>query len=275
MRRRQHVGLIMEITGRIAVVTGAAGGIGRALALALARSGASHIVCADLDAEGAKATADAVNGTAIAGDISSESGVRELIERTEADIGPIGIFCGNAGIIMRGGFDIADERWQKIWDINVMAHVRAARLLVPLMKARGGGYFLITASAAGLLNQVGSAPYGVTKHAAVGFAEWLALTYGDDGIGVTVLCPQAVRTAMTAGREQGVASINGMIEPDVVAETGLAAVREGRFLALPHPEVETYMRRKADDYDRWIGGMRKLNRQFGETASVEIPQENA
>lgn len=275
MRRLQHVGLIMEITGKIAVVTGAAGGIGRALALALAKSGAAHIVCADLDAEGAQATADAVNGTAIVGDISSENGVRNLIDRTEAEIGPIGLFCGNAGIIMRGGFDIADERWLKIWDINVMAHVRAARLLVPLMKARGGGYFLITASAAGLLNQVGSAPYGVTKHAAVGLAEWLALTYGDDGIGVTVLCPQAVRTAMTEGREKGVASINGMIEPDVVAETGLAAVREGRFLALPHPEVETYMRRKADDYDRWIGGMRKLNRQFGETASVETPQENA
>ena len=256
----------MEVAGRIAVVTGAGGGIGRALARALAEAGAAHVVCADINEAEVTETARAVGGTAIRTDMAREEDIRRLIERTEAEIGPISLFCGNAGIILRGGWEVPDADWQRIWDINVMAHVRAARLLVPRMQARGEGHFLITASAAGLLNQVGAAPYGVTKHAVIGLAEWLALTHGDDGIGVTVLCPQAVRTAMTAGREKGVASINGMLEPEAVAETALAAVRDGRFLALPHPEVEAYMRRKTDDYDRWIGGMRKLNRQFGAAA---------
>lgn len=156
-----------------------------------------------------------------------------------------------------------DEDWQRIWEINVMAHVWAARHVVPRMIQRGGGYLLNTASAAGLLNQIGSAPYGVTKHAAVGLAEWLALTYGDQGIKVSVLCPQAVRTAMTAGHEDHVAAIDGMMEPGPVAEACLKAVEAETFLVLPHPEVLQYMRNKTENYDRWIGGMRKLNRRFG------------
>lgn len=256
----------MDVQGKVVVVTGAAGGIGRALALALAEGGAGHVVCADIDAEGARQTAEAVGGTAMTVDMASDADIRRLVTETERDIGPIALFCGNAGIMARGGEELPDEVWQRMWDVNVMAHVRTARVLLPLMRARGAGHFLITASAAGLLNQVGSMPYGVTKHAAVGLAEWLALTYGDEGIGVTILCPQAVRTAMTAGREMGVASIDGMLEPAEAAAVALKAVAEGHFLALPHPEVLGYMRRKTEDYDRWIGGMRKLNRQFSPRA---------
>jgi len=161
-----------------------------------------------------------------------------------------------------GGVEVPDDQWQKIWDINVMSHVWAARHLVPRMAARGGGYLLNTASAAGLLNQVGSAPYGVTKHAAVGLAEWLALSYGDQGIKVSVLCPQAVRSEMTRGHEEGVAAMDGMLEPEPVAEACVAAIRAETFLVLPHAEVLGYMRKKTENYDRWIGGMRKLNRLF-------------
>lgn len=251
-----------EFAGRVAVVTGAAGGIGRSLALLLARSGAARVVCADIDAEGAARTAAEIGGIGVGADMARDDDIRRLIDEAESRAGPVDLFCGNAGIIRRGGEEVPDADWQLSWDVNVMAHVRAARHLVPRMRSRGGGHFLITASAAGLLNQVGAASYAVTKHAAVGFAEWLALTYGDDGIGVTILCPQAVRTGMTAGRTPGVASIDGMMEPDDVAESGLQAVREGRFLALPHAEVAGYMLRKAENYDRWIGGMRKLNRRF-------------
>jgi NAD(P)-dependent dehydrogenase (short-subunit alcohol dehydrogenase family) len=255
----------MDITGKIVVVTGAAGGIGRALALRCHAAGAAHVVCADRDAGGATATAAAIGGTAIETDVSREAEIAALIDRVETDIGPIGLFCSNAGITARGGPELPDAIWQNMWDINVMAHVWAARHLVPRMIARGGGYLLNTASAAGLLNQVGSAPYGVTKHAAVGLAEWLALTYGDQGIKVSVLCPQAVNTAMMKGKEGGVAAVDGMIEPDAVAEACLAAIRDERFLVLPHPEVAGYMQNKTRDYDRWIGGMRKLNRRFSAT----------
>jgi NAD(P)-dependent dehydrogenase (short-subunit alcohol dehydrogenase family) len=200
-------------------------------------------------------------------DVSKEDDIRGLIEWTEAEVGPIDLFCSNAGILVQGGPEASNEDWQRIWDINVMSHVWAARHLVPRMKARGGGYLLNTASAAGLLNQVGAAPYGVTKHAAVGLAEWLALTYGDDGIKVTVFCPQAVRSGMTRGHEEGVASIDGMLEPEDAAQACLDAIREERFLALLHESVLQYMRNKSENYDRWIGGMRKLNRKFGATAA--------
>ncbi|RFA27800.1 short-chain dehydrogenase [Alkalilimnicola ehrlichii] len=252
----------MDIKDRIVVVTGAAGGIGRALALRFAKAGAKRVVCADLDEAGAQATAEQVGGIARRVNVAAEEDIKALIEEVEAQEGPIDLFCSNAGILMRGGPEVPDEDWQRIWDINVMAHIYAARHLVPRMQARGGGYLLNTASAAGLLSQVGSAPYAVTKHAAVGFAEWLALTYGDDGIKVSVLCPQAVRTAMTEGHEEGVASVNGMLEPEPVAEACLQAIEEETFLVLPHPEVLDYMRRKTENYDRWIGGMRKLNRIY-------------
>ncbi|MDG1069258.1 MAG: SDR family NAD(P)-dependent oxidoreductase, partial [Sulfitobacter sp.] len=219
--------------------------------------------CVDRDIAGAEITAKMMGGTAYQVDVSVKDQITGMIDAVEADAGPIDLFCSNAGISVAGGVEVEDDAWQKIWEINVMSHVWAARHLVPLMAARGGGHLLNTASAAGLLNQIGSAPYGVTKHAAVGLAEWLALTYGDQGIKVSVLCPQAVRTEMTRGHEDHVAAINGMMEPGPVAEACVEAIRNETFLVLPHPEVVQYMRNKTDNYDRWIGGMRKLNRRFG------------
>jgi NAD(P)-dependent dehydrogenase (short-subunit alcohol dehydrogenase family) len=252
----------MQIKDKIVVVTGAASGIGRALAQKFASEGAKLVVCADINAEGAQATARQVGGIAIPTNVGKEVDIKRLIETVEAQHGPIDLFFSNAGIGIGGGAEVSDDRWQRIWDINVMAHVWAARYLVPRMIARGGGYLLSTASAAGLLSQIGSAPYAVTKHAAVGLAEWLAITHGDQGIKVSVLCPQAVRTAMTAGNADGVASIDGMLEPEVVADACIRAIEAEDFLVLPHPEVLEYMRRKTADYNRWIGGMRKLNRKF-------------
>ena len=252
----------MKLKDRIIVVTGAASGIGRAMAIRFATEGARRVVCADVNLAGAEQTASLCGGVAFRCDVSKEEDIRILIEAVESQHGPIDLFCSNAGIGIPGGAEVANDGWQRIWDINVMAHVWAARHLVPRMVARGGGYLVNTASAAGLLSQVGSAPYAVTKHAAVGLAEWLALTHGDEGIKVSVLCPQAVRTAMTAGNEEGVASIDGMIEPDAVADACVKAIEAEDFLILPHPQVLEYMRRKAADYNRWIGGMRKLNRAY-------------
>ncbi len=252
----------MQIRDRIVVITGAASGIGKALAQRFAKEGAKLVVGADLNGEGAKATAQQTGGVAFTTDVSKEDDIKHLIDTVEKEHGPIDLFCSNAGIGYGGGAEVSNERWDRIWDINVMAHVWAARHLVPRMAARGGGYLFSTASAAGLLSQIGSAPYAVTKHAAVGLAEWLAITHGDQGIKVSVLCPQAVRTAMTAGNPDGVASIDGMMEPEVVAEACLRAIEKEEFLILPHPEVLDYMRNKTNDYGRWIGGMRKLNRRF-------------
>jgi NAD(P)-dependent dehydrogenase (short-subunit alcohol dehydrogenase family) len=253
----------MLVKDRIVVVTGAASGIGRALAQRFKQEGAKLVVCADRDAHGVAATAEEVGGVAFVTDVSKEADIRHLIETVEKDHGPIDLFCSNAGIGFGGGAETADDKWQLIWEVNVMAHVWAARHLVPRMIARGGGYLLNTASAAGLLSQVGSASYAVTKHAAVALAEWLALTHGDDAIKVSVLCPQAVRTAMTAANPDGVASLNGMLEPEDAAEACVRAIEAETFLVLPHPEVLDYMRNKTANYDRWIGGMRKLNRRFG------------
>jgi NAD(P)-dependent dehydrogenase (short-subunit alcohol dehydrogenase family) len=253
----------MELKDRIIVITGAASGIGRALAQRFHAEGAKLVVCADRDEPGAKATAASIGGVAFKVNVAVEAEIEALIETVERDHGPIDLFCSNAGIGVGGGAETPDKDWQRIWDINVMAHVWAARHLVPRMAARGGGYLLNTASAAGLLSQIGSAPYAVTKHAAVALAEWLAITHGDQGIKVSVLCPQAVRTAMTAGNPDGVASIDGMMEPEFLAEVVVKSIAAEEFLILPHPEVLTYMRNKTNDYGRWIGGMRKLNRRFG------------
>jgi len=252
----------MELKDKIIVVTGAASGIGRALAVRFAAEGAKFVACADRDEAGAKATAEMMGGRAFKVDVSHEAEILALIETVETEHGPIDLFCSNAGIGVGGGAETPDDAWQRIWDINVMAHVWAARHLVPRMVARGGGYLMNTASAAGLLSQIGSAPYAVTKHAAVGLAEWLAITHGDEGIKVSVLCPQAVRTAMTAGNPDGVASIDGMMEPEVLCESVVRAIAAEEFLILPHPEVLQYMRNKTNDYGRWLGGMRKLNRRF-------------
>jgi NAD(P)-dependent dehydrogenase (short-subunit alcohol dehydrogenase family) len=252
----------MLVKDRIVVVTGAASGIGRALARRFAAEGAKLVVCSDRNGDGVRAVAEEVGGIAFTTDVSKEADIKHMIDTVEAERGPIDLFCSNAGIGIGGGAEAPDEAWQRIWDINVMAHVWAARHMVPLMAARGEGYLLNTASAAGLLSQIGSAPYAVTKHAAVGLAEWLAITHGDKGIRVSVLAPQAVRTAMTAGNPDGVASVDGMIEPEAVAEACVRAIEAEDFLILPHPEVLEYMRRKATDYNRWIAGMRKLQRRY-------------
>jgi NAD(P)-dependent dehydrogenase (short-subunit alcohol dehydrogenase family) len=251
----------MEVTGRVIVVTGGASGIGRALCLRFAREGAKAITVADIDEQGAKAVADKINGLAIKCDVSKEEEIIYVVKQTEEKNGPIDLFCSNAGIMIEGVTEAPNESWQRIWEINVMAHVYAARAVIPGMIERGGGYLLNTSSAAGLLSQIGSAPYSVTKHAAVGLAENLAITYGDKGIKVSVICPQAVRTGMT--RDEGaVAAVDGMIEPEQVADTVIEALAEERFLILPHPQVQTYMERKVSDYDRWIRGMRRLQARF-------------
>ena len=253
----------MELKDKVCVVTGAASGIGRALCHAFANEGARHVICVDVNGDGATATANEIGGHAFTVDVSNEAQIVQMIDAVEQDIGPIDLFFSNAGIGVGGGMETPNEDWQRIWDINVMAHVWASRKLVPLMAAREGGYLVSTSSAAGLLNQIGSAPYGVTKHAAVGLAEWLAMTHGDAGIKVSVLCPQAVRTEMTRGHEDHVAAINGMMEPEPVAQICVDAIRAESFLILPHEDVREYIKNKAENYDRWIGGMRKLNRIYG------------
>jgi NAD(P)-dependent dehydrogenase (short-subunit alcohol dehydrogenase family) len=259
----------MKLAGKTAVVTGAASGIGSALVRALAAAGARHVVGVDRDEGGAREVAASVGGTGLGADVGSADAVVAVIDRIERDVGPIDLFCSNAGILVPGGPEALDRDWQQIWEVNVMAHVWAARVLVPRMLARGGGALLNTASAAGLLSQIGSAPYAVTKHAAVAFAEWLAISYGDQGLQVAVLCPQAVRTRMTDGIENGgVAGVDGMLEPEAVAAAAIAGLEEDRFLILPHPTVATYFRRKAEDYERWIRGMRRLQERFGTTGGM-------
>ena len=258
----------MEIEGKIVVVTGAAQGIGKALCEAFHMAGAKHVVASDLKLEGAVETADLVGGTALQCDVADQGQIEAMIDRVEAEIGPIDLFCSNAGILtgLDSSFEniafASTEDWNKAWAVNVMAHVHAARHLVPKMKARGGGYFMHTASAAGLLNQVGSAVYGVTKHAAVGFAEALALGHRDDNIRVSVLCPQGVDTEMVRGSGENPATADGILSTQVVAEATVQAIRDETFLILPHETVRKYMRNKVEDYDRWIGGMAKLQAMY-------------
>lgn len=252
----------MKVKEKTVVVTGAASGIGAALARAFHDSEARNIVCCDLDLPGAQAIADQVNGIGFCVDVSQEKHIQRLVEEVETSIGPIDIYCSNAGVLKIGGTDAPDKDWTQSWNVNVMAHVWAARHVVPRMIARGGGYLLNTASAAGLLNQIGAAPYGVTKHAAVGLAEWLAITHGDQGIGVSVLCPQAVDTAMIKGLEDSVATIDGVLTAAEVASSCIEAIEQERFLVLPHEKVKTYMQAKTGDYQKWISGMRLLAQRF-------------
>lgn len=251
----------MEVKDRTIVVTGGASGIGKAMAERFAAEGAAHVVVADLDGDGAAAVAATIGGSSQGIDVSRESEIEALIASTEDNVGPIDLFCSNAGVGIGEGLDTPNEVWQSIWEINTLSHLYAARHLVPRMKARGGGYLLNTASAAGLLSQIGSATYAVTKHAAVALAEWIAITHGRDGIKVSVLCPQAVRTPMTAGGP-GVAGVDGMLEPEDVATEVLETLREERFLVLPHKEVADYMQRKTADYDRWLSGMQRLQERY-------------
>ena len=252
----------MEVRDKVVVVTGAASGIGAALARRFKAEGARAVALADLPSSALTEVAASIDGLAVPCNVTVEPEVQALVARVEAELGPIDMFCSNAGILHLGEEDAPDAEWQANWNVHVMAHVYAVRAVAPLMAARGGGYLLHTASSAGLLSHPLSASYATTKHAAVGLAEWLAITHGDQGIRVSVLCPQAVRTAMTANNPDGVASIDGMMEPDVVADSVVRAIETEQFLILPHPEVLDYMRRKTEDYGRWIGGMRKLNRRF-------------
>jgi NAD(P)-dependent dehydrogenase (short-subunit alcohol dehydrogenase family) len=260
----------MELRDRICVVTGGAGGIGRALCRRFAAEGARRVVVVDRDGVGAAATAAGLGDVAVAmpADVTAEADVAGVVERTEDEVGPIDLFASNAGILGHGGIDVGDPTWQLVWEVNLMAHVYAARAVVPRMLARGGGYLLSTASAAGLLSQPGDAPYSVTKHAAVALAEWLAITYGDQGIKVSCLCPMAVDTNMFRGGAEaqggptggaaGAAAVQGVLPPEDVAAAVVAGLRDERFLILPHPEVATFERRRAGDRDRWLAGMRRL-----------------
>ena len=254
----------MDIQGKVAIITGGASGIGAALAERLAADGARGIVVADIhlaQAEGVAAAINADGGNralALRCDVSVEADIQALVAATRARCGQVDLYFSNAGIGGgNGGFDVADPVWDKMWQIHGMAHVWAARAVVPEMVARGEGGFVVTASAAGLLNIVESAPYAVTKHAAVAFAEWLRLAYGRRGVRVSCLCPQGVATAMTAGGA-GSAEVDGMLSPAQVAADVVTALHDETFLVLPHPEVLTYLRGKTQNYDRWLGGMQKL-----------------
>jgi len=251
----------MEVTGKVIVVTGAASGIGRGLCLRFFREGAKAIVAADVNEAGAKTVADEIRGEAVLCDVSREEDIIRLVKFVQDRHGRIDIFCSNAGILALGGYEVDNKTWQRIWEINVLSHVFAARAVLPGMIRQGGGAFMVTASAAGLLSQIGSLPYSVTKHAAVGLAENLAITYGDQGISVFALCPQAVDTEMTR-QGGGVAAVDGMMKPEQLADAVIEAFRVDEFLILPHPEVKTYMQRKTSDYSRWIKGMRKLQERF-------------
>jgi NAD(P)-dependent dehydrogenase (short-subunit alcohol dehydrogenase family) len=255
----------MKLTGKIIVVTGGAQGIGAALCERFAQEGAKAVVVADLNFAGAEAVAAKIGGAAMACDVSREEDIIRLIDDTETRFGPIDLFCSNAGIaVLDPDWDnpasASDDGWARSWAVNVMAHVYAARHLVPRMSARGGGYFLNTVSAAGLLSQIGGGPYATTKHAALGFAENLAIATRDRGIKVSVLCPQGVDTPMLRGIDRGVPDRDGVLTPDDVAGAVIAGLDAERFLILPHPEVATYVRRKTEDPDRWLAGMARLRR---------------
>src|ERR1700676_874507 len=260
----------MQVSDKIVVVTRRANGIRRALCEAFHRVGAARVVVADLDQAGAEAVAASIGGAAFKCDVGQEHDIRHVIEETEQRLGPIALFCSNAGI--GGGFDplsvnaggTSDEPWQRSWAIHVMAHVYAARHLIPRRKARGGGYFLNTISAAGLLSQVGSPAYSTTKHAAVGFAENLAISHRAHGIKVSILCPQGVDTNMLRSIARGPQSSDGDLSPEQVAQDALNGIEQETFVILPHPQVLGYMRNKAENYDRWIAGMAKIQAKMRE-----------
>jgi NAD(P)-dependent dehydrogenase (short-subunit alcohol dehydrogenase family) len=260
----------MQVSGKTVVVTGGANGIGRALCESFHRAGAAKIVVADIDSAAARVVAASVDGAAFKCDVGKENDILHLIDETERLFGPIALFCSNAGI--GGGFDplsenaggSSDEPWSRSWAVHVMAHVYAARHLIPRMKARGEGYFLNTISAAGLLSQVGSSAYSTTKHAAVGFAENLAISHKADGIKVSILCPQGVDTNMLRSIPKGPQSGDGDLSPEQVARDALAGIEQETFLILPHPQVLGYMRKKTENYDRWIAGMAKIQARMRE-----------
>ena len=260
-RGLENGALKMELLNRVAVITGGSGGIGKAMAKAFLAEGATAVVLADMDAAAVDQAAAEVGSDGQTCDVTDEKQVQGLVDETLARYQRIDLFCSNAGALAPGLLTEATNKvWQDQWELNVMAHLYAARAVLPSMLAFGGGYFLNTASAAGLLAAMGSGPYTVTKAAAIKLAEFLSITHGDEGIKVSVLCPQGVNTAM-APKNLGDGQTDGIIEPEELAQTVVAAIREERFYILPHPEVENYVRRKGDNIDRWLAGMRRLRKR--------------
>ncbi|WP_419922419.1 SDR family NAD(P)-dependent oxidoreductase [Candidatus Poriferisodalis sp.] len=250
----------MELRDRVAIITGGGGGIGSATARNWLAAGARHVVVADYNAEAAESVADELGCEGVGLDVTDEATVSALVERTLDEHGPIDVFFSNAGAGAEGGVEAPNDAWQSQWELHVMSHVYAARAVLPSMLARGEGYLVHTASAAGLLAAMGSAPYSVTKAACIKLAEMEAISHGDDGIRVSVLCPQGVNTAM-APRRLGDGGTDGIVEPEFVAQVITEAMAEERFLILSHPEAQTYVERKAADPDRWLRGMRRLRQR--------------
>jgi NAD(P)-dependent dehydrogenase (short-subunit alcohol dehydrogenase family) len=259
----------MDVQGNGVVVTGAGHGIGRAIAARMAAEGA-RVVVNDVDADAATAVAQEIGGHPVPGDAATEAGVGALLDAARRHLGGIDIYFANAGVDLGNGLDTSDDDWARALEVNVMAHVRAARQLVPTWLAEGGGRFVVTASAAGLLTMLANAPYSVTKHAAVAFAEWLSATYGHRGVTVQVICPQGVRTRMLdkAGPVQELLSHDIALEPEDVAEAVCQALQDDRFLILPHPQVHGYYEYRATNTDLWLAGMRKLQRRLDQAGGL-------
>jgi NAD(P)-dependent dehydrogenase (short-subunit alcohol dehydrogenase family) len=247
----------MQVKDKVAIVTGGSNGIGAALCRRLAQEEARAVVVADIDEPGARALAGEIGGMAVQCDVAKEEEIFKLVRQTEDRLGPVDLFFSNAGIMIQGLLEVSNDDWQRIWEINVMSHIYGARAVIPGMLERGSGGFVITASAAGLLNQIDSTPYTTTKHAAVGVADNLAINYGDRGIQVSVICPMAVRSLMTKNGG-GIGALDGMLEAEQVAEDVIVALDQERFMILPHGKVKDYLQMKAADYDRWVKGMQRL-----------------
>ena len=251
----------MELRDQVVVVTGGASGIGRALCQRFAAGGARGVVVADLNLDAAREVATAIGGVACGVDVADEAEVQRLVRSTSERFGQIDLMCSNAGVIVRADEDASNAQWQRHWEVNVMAQLYAARAVLPQMLARGRGTLLHTASASGLLSQVNAAPYSVTKHAAVGLAEWLSIAYGERGIRVSCLCPQGVRTPMLRNADGGNRPsflADGALSAERVAECVVEGLRREEFLILPHAQVLGFFQRKAADYERWLRGMRRL-----------------
>lgn len=250
----------MEIKNKVVVVTGGSGGIGQSLAFSFINENAKVVVLLDINFDNCVSENNKL--IPIVCDVTNEEKLTRVIDEINLEFGLIDIFCSNAGIFSLGDEQTSVEDWNKNWNLHVMSHVFAAKKLIPDMLKRGSGYFVNTSSAAGLLSHIDSATYSTTKHATIGFAEWLAITYGNQGIGVSILCPQAVETAMTSGRENEVSALDGMMKPEQVSLDVIKAIKEETFLISPHSQVLGYFQNKANNYSRWIGGMQKLRQKL-------------
>ena len=250
----------MKIKNKVVVVTGGSGGIGLAMARSFLNENAKVVILLDINFD----NFETKNNNLISKncDVTNEKELTQIINEINNEYGLIDIFCSNAGMLSLGNEQSPIEDWNKSWNLHVMSHVFAAKKLIPEMLKRGSGYFVNTSSAAGLLSHIDSVTYSTTKHAAIGFAEWIAITYGKQGIGVSILCPQAVETAMTKGRENEVSALDGMMKPTQVALDVIKAIKEETFLISPHEQVLGYFQNKANNYSRWIGGMQKLRQKL-------------